>query len=356
MRKTITFILISTALFTFSGKCHAQFLKKLGKSIEKASKDVDKFLGTENSVSTGSANKITYSTPNKNLQVNLIGGNLNGDSYILEFTITNYGEDIKNYNLMDGASEKTIAFDNLGNQCNATLLFGNVRSKNNGYAGNTLLKGVPVKVVVTITKFGANATYFPQIKIGAGTDIWNITNHFIFKNLPISKEEEHEVVMPARKTKVVNIPKTRGIMSLDDAYDQHDNRKLISSADRASLKIDNIRYSGFDNKWPNNKLSAGKIIYSGELGLIATIFHIEKDHASTEFLVSYDTQGNLVDCISIAYVSTYGGDRGEGTIEGDKVTACFYFSEGGQSGTTYIEYKITPELKFIKIKEWSEDE
>jgi len=199
MKRTITFVLLSAALFTYSGKSHAQFLKKLGKSI-------DNVLGTEEVTNTSgteaNSSKITITTPHRNLKVNVLSAISNGDEFLLEFTITNVGEDIKGYYLMDGSSGKTIAFDNLGNQCYETILFGNVRSKNNGYAENTLINGVPVKVVVTITKFGTNATSFSQIKIGAGTDIWKIANHFVFKNVPIIKNEETEVVIPVKRTDI----------------------------------------------------------------------------------------------------------------------------------------------------------
>lgn len=268
MKKTITLILLSAALFGFSEKCQAQFLKKLGKSIEKVSKEVDKVLGTEESERSNNTQdntaEIAITTPHKNLKVDILSAVSNGDEFLLEFTITNTGDDIKGYCLMDGNSDKTIAFDNLGNQCSVTLLFGNVRSKNNGHAENTLLNGVPVKVIATITKFGPNATSFSQVKIGAGTDIWKIANHFVFKNIPIIKEQE--VVIPSRETEKPQATEKEELidstLSTTTSPEQIEQQDYILSKDQ----MNGWKAEGLLGKIQSVKYSTGKQIFFNTLG------------------------------------------------------------------------------------------
>lgn len=380
MKKTITFILLSVALFAFSGKCHAQFLKKLGKSIEKVSKEVDKALGTEQSASSNNTQdntaKITVTTPHKNLKVNVLSAVSNGSEFLLEFTITNLGEDIKGYCLMDGNSDKTIAFDNLGNQCSATLLFGNVRSKNNGYAENTLLNGVPIKVVVTITKFGTNATSFSQIKIGAGTDTWKIANHFVFKNVPIIKEQEQEIVIPVKEVNTdstvnnnilpqattekqelqrVNIPKTKFGMKY---WNQTERNKYvkgrrITSQERLSLKLNNIKDDVFKEA-KNNQLVRGKTVYDGKNGRIESIVFVydypSEGQEFLEYIISYDSNGNYVNHLCVGCEKLYYTNDIYTVLEGATIIVTNYYADAGEEETITTKYRISPDLKFNQIK------
>lgn len=154
----------------------------------------------------------------------------------------------------------------------------------------------------------------------------------------------------ATATTDLNIPKVKGVMSLRDNYNQHDKRTRITQADRLALKINMIKGSDFDTKWTNKQLSKGKLIYQGKEGKLQTILFIENDHASAEYLVSYDAKGNYVDCIRIGFIHAYGGDRGETTIQGNQVNAHF-----SAEGSLYRTYKITPQLKFVLLKEWEEE-
>lgn len=156
----------------------------------------------------------------------------------------------------------------------------------------------------------------------------------------------------ASSTSGLNIPKTKGLMSLDDAYFEYDNRKRITATERTALKINLIKTKIFDIKWPNTKLAKGKLIYKGASGTLQTIFHIEKEHSATEFLVSYDANGNVVDCISIGFIHAYGGDRGQTTIQGNEILACF----SAEGVDVYRKYTITPKLRFTLVKEWQEGE
>ena len=150
----------------------------------------------------------------------------------------------------------------------------------------------------------------------------------------------------------INIPKTKGVMSMDDAFNAYDNRRRITATERTALKINYIKGGDFNSKWLNSKLSKGKLIYKGAQGTLQTIFFIEKDQATDEYLVSYDANGNFVDCISIGSIRAYGGDRGQAAIEGNEILACF----SAEGIDLYRKYQITPQLKFKLIKEWQTGE
>ncbi|WP_163274302.1 hypothetical protein [Dysgonomonas sp. 511] len=203
MKKTITFILLLAVLFTYSGECSAQFLKILEKSIENASKQVDRFLGSEESANTNNAetnsSKITVSSPHRNLKVNIIGAEMSGENYILEFTITNKGENIRDYRM----DRSTNVYDNLGTQCRAEIIIGNSQSSLGSSAGGSLLNDTPMKVRVVLSGFSSKATSFTQIRIKGEAWDYGYNNRpdgdFVFKNVPIIKNEEVEVVIPVKK-------------------------------------------------------------------------------------------------------------------------------------------------------------
>lgn len=155
-----------------------------------------------------------------------------------------------------------------------------------------------------------------------------------------------------QKSAGLNISKTTGIMSLKDAFNQHDKRKRITAAERTALKISSIRNPDFDTKWTNSQLAKGKQVYSGSEGSLQTLLFIENEQASEEYLISYDKQGNYVDAITIGTIRAYGGDRGEATIEGNQVKVCIE----AEGISFYRLYTITPQLKFVKEKEWQEGE
>lgn len=152
----------------------------------------------------------------------------------------------------------------------------------------------------------------------------------------------------ATSTSGLNIPKTKGLMSLDDAYFEYDNRKRITTTERTALKINQIKNKNFDIKWTNSKLAKGKLIYKGASGTLQTILHIEKENSVTEFLISYDANGYVADCISIGFIHAYGGDRGQTTIQGNEVLARF----SAEGVDVYRKYTISPKLKFTLVKEW----
>jgi hypothetical protein len=79
-----------------------------------------------------------------------------------------------------------------------------------------------------------------------------------------------------------------------------------------------------------------------------TVLIIADDHATWEFLLSYNPGGDYVDCVQIGDIMNYAGDRGEAHIKGNKVTYKTTWSEGEDSGESLFVYEITPDLHFYK--------
>lgn len=151
----------------------------------------------------------------------------------------------------------------------------------------------------------------------------------------------------------INIPKTKGMFqSLDTKYNAFYKQPRMTQADRLRYKIDNIKHSDFPKQIPNTKLAKGKLLYKNEKGRIETFLVVVPDQITTEYLVSYDNKGNIIDCINIGDISAYGGDRGYADISGDKIIVySSYPAEGDEEeGKSVTEFKVTANLKFIKQK------
>jgi hypothetical protein len=140
----------------------------------------------------------------------------------------------------------------------------------------------------------------------------------------------------------INIPATTGFIS-----EAHYQLKRITNAERRELGIDAIEK--YDIKsYPNRALAKGKEIYDGEKGRLETIIVIVEDHAIMEYLVSYDTSGNIIDCIPIGEEMPYRGDSKSVRIEGNKVRNICSWGEPGEWGEGICQiYTITDNLRFV---------
>jgi hypothetical protein len=139
----------------------------------------------------------------------------------------------------------------------------------------------------------------------------------------------------------LNIPKTKGIMRIDDTFSRFDSKYKTSmtAAERTKWKTDKIHplTSGM-------KIFFGKEIYKDEKCHFVTILYRMKDDdysSATEYLVSYDSAGNIVANALVGRIED-GGYTSELTVEGDR----FQYIEGD---FTYY-YKITPDLHFKSVE------
>jgi hypothetical protein len=148
-----------------------------------------------------------------------------------------------------------------------------------------------------------------------------------------------------------SIPATDGVMGRSTDYTK---LKRITAEERKSLQLDQIRLDGVDmNKYLNKQIARGKTIYKDTEGQLETFLIIVEDHATYEYLISYDAQGNYVDCINFGQNMLYAGDLKTGHIEGNKIKLSYSWaepeSEWGE-GISMI-YTIMDDLHF-KIFSW----
>lgn len=152
---------------------------------------------------------------------------------------------------------------------------------------------------------------------------------------------------------VINIPPTKGVFqSLDENFDTYYKHPRMTAADRTRYKINSIKHENISPQLPNSQLAKGKAIYKCDKGRLETFLVVVTDQVTSEYLVSYDKAGNVIDCIGIGDISAYGGDRGYAEFVGNTVTVYSSYptedeNDSGESVTTYI---INPELRFVRLK------
>lgn len=151
---------------------------------------------------------------------------------------------------------------------------------------------------------------------------------------------------------VINIPATKGMFqSLDENYDAYYKQPRMTATDRSRYKINNIKHQDLSAQLPNSQLAKGKSIYKCDKGRLETFLVVVTDQVTSEYLVSYDKAGNVIDCICIGVISAYGGDRGYADISGNTVTvySSYPTEDENDSGELVTRYRINPDLRFVKL-------
>lgn len=179
---------------------------------------------------------------------------------------------------------------------------------------------------------------------------------YIFEPLPTDTEifdlAGEGIIGVTIKDNTINIPKTKGMFqSLDTNYDAYYKQPRMTANDRAKYKINTIRHTDFPEQLPNNQLAKGKSIYKCNKGSLETFLVVVTDQVTSEYLVSYDKAGKVIDCICIGVISAYGGDRGYAEISGNKVTvySSYPTEDENDSGESVTDYRINPDLRFVKL-------
>ena len=150
----------------------------------------------------------------------------------------------------------------------------------------------------------------------------------------------------------INIPKTIGLLNESNAWDKYMKSPVVSAEKRNSMQIEKINNDDLKSNFKyGGKVAQGKEIYNGDEGRIETFLVIIPDHLLFEYLISYNTVGDYVDCIEINRI---GQDKTNVSIEGNTVLCETEWWDSGEGGRVSKQYTITPELKFNKEKEWEE--
>jgi hypothetical protein len=135
---------------------------------------------------------VNVSTPSRRMAVQMTNnGELidNGKTFMLEFLLTNHGEDINDYRFYPSKFE---AYDNLGNECNVNLIWGQKRTHGGNLINGTFPGRTPVKIQVLVSGFSSQASSFSRIKFEASAYSSNHSEgsegDFVFKNVMIRRQ------------------------------------------------------------------------------------------------------------------------------------------------------------------------
>jgi hypothetical protein len=123
--------------------------------------------------------------------------------------------------------------------------------------------------------------------------------------------------------------------------------RQMTAKERKALGIDGIKLDGI-NKRSGRELAVGREIWQGDEGQLSTFLVIERDHATWEYLVSRDPQGNVIDCIQTGGNLVYAGDYSYSLIAGNTVKRSSSWAEpldAAGNGFSAV-YTITDDLHF----------
>jgi hypothetical protein len=132
---------------------------------------------------------VYVSTPSRRMAAQVTNnGELieNGKTFMLEFLLTNNGEDIKTYSMRDDINgTNQVAYDNLGNKCKVYAQVG-------GEYNYAPLPGqTPVKIKVFVTGFSSQATSFSRITVSGFCSYQTCDGaqgDYVFKNVMIRRQ------------------------------------------------------------------------------------------------------------------------------------------------------------------------
>jgi hypothetical protein len=225
-KASIIILLLSSFIFITDDISAQSFWKKLGKNLEKAGKEVleavtepeaeaeTKSQNNDNKIEEAPAiatantanvmpamSGITISTPHRNLVLKLNDIQLSDRDLILDLTLTNMGEDIKEYYLYGTSSMHDVkVFDNLGNECKMAISFGNYNGAWGGNVHNTLLSDVPVKIRLTVSGLSSRASSLSLIRLfgepSTSASPFPCKGSFILKNIPIGDRTPSSAITP----------------------------------------------------------------------------------------------------------------------------------------------------------------
>lgn len=131
-----------------------------------------------------------------------------------------------------------------------------------------------------------------------------------------------------------------------------DSIKRLTQAEYDSLHLAQIK--SLSDYGPND-LTMGRFLFEGENGKLLTIKIITEGEI-TEYLLSYDTKGKLVDSLIVAYedMVEYYTQVSSSIKQNEILVQTINFSYDGADGneeekadTSLTKYQITPELRFL---------
>jgi hypothetical protein len=130
-------------------------------------------------------NSPSIETPSRRMEVQLINTELiaNGEQFLVEFLLTNHGQNIASYYLGHTHWKACEAYDNLGNRTTNIKVYIGDREENSF----SVPQNTPVKIKVIISGVNSKATSFSNISITADCvgNCEGIAGSYVFKNISI---------------------------------------------------------------------------------------------------------------------------------------------------------------------------
>ena len=128
-------------------------------------------------------------TNHPDLEIKIKRCQVNGKTCVIDFIMTNYGNDTRINFWGSNSSDNSTAFDDEGNEYRIAVQATN--SSLTYYAvGVDILTDVPIKCRIQIEGVASSATVFKRIKLVALCDALGLERHkpIMFYNVPITRE------------------------------------------------------------------------------------------------------------------------------------------------------------------------
>lgn len=178
------------------------------------------------------------------------------------------------------------------------------------------------------------------------------------------EQEDITIISPEKKELLpVYIPRSGSLIrnSEEPTYNFLGNSSLTFEQ-RQLMKLDEINIGPDFKTIPLENLFPGKTYYEGDNGVLKSFIYVDRDKKVQEFLISFDVQGNYVDCIEIGLMVSGSDEKKYAVIANNKLsifeshvskTLKKASDNGDEEEVIVTEYYINPHLQFQKGKTFS---
>ena len=176
-----------------------------------------------------------------------------------------------------------------------------------------------------------------------------------------SKEEskpDSEILFPAEKKELtsVYIPLTKSVFGRTDTPENVFLAKSpLTQAQWENMKITDIKILAYMKNTSLENLREGKLYYQGENGRLESFLYIDSKRKISEYLISYDSKGNAVDCLEVGCWIPETNEIKFANLSNNKLSVFELapVQANGKREEIVTEYAITPAMQFVRGKVFS---
>jgi hypothetical protein len=167
---------------------------------------------------------------------------------------------------------------------------------------------------------------------------------------------EQKTEIPAIEKKepaTIYIPSTKSLFRKSDLSEYRLNTQpRITPIQRDELKIDEIKTDIRMKNVSSEDLLPGKLYYAGENGRLESFIYTEPGGKIHEYLLSFDSKGNYVDCLEIGLINSEDERIKYAGLLTNKISVfeTQYNKPTEKKAEIVTEYTINPLLQFKKGK------